>query len=324
MHIRTVLLAASIAFAGLLAPQFAAAQYPSKPIRVLVADGPGSAPDTITRVVGERLGPLLGQPIVVETRAGAAGNIAMDVATKSTPDGYTLVFCQDAMIVINPHVYAKMGVDTLKDLVPVSALAAQANFLLSVHPSVPVKNFQEFIEYAKKANPPLAYASAGNGSQHQMAMEMLKLRAGINLAHVPYKAGAPAAMATMAGEVSAMFSGASTASLILAGKLRGLAATGRSRSPLLPELPTVGEIYPGYLLTTWLGLFAPAGVPDPVMARLRAEINKVLAMPDVKTRLNAAGGLEPYVITPQEFAERIRSDYEKYGTLVKSIGIRID
>jgi len=324
MHIRTVLLAASIAFAGLLAPQFAAAQYPSKPIRVLVADGPGSAPDTITRVVGERLGPLLGQPIVVETRAGAAGNIAMDVATKSTPDGYTLVFCQDAMIVINPHVYAKMGVDTLKDLVPVSALAAQANFLLSVHPSVPVKNFQEFIEYAKKANPPLAYASAGNGSQHQMAMEMLKLRAGINLVHVPYKGGAPAAMATMAGEVSAMFSGASTASLILAGKLRGLAATGRSRSPLLPELPTVGEIYPGYLLTTWLGLFAPAGVPDPVMARLRAEINKVLAMPDVKTRLNAAGGLEPYVITPQEFAERIRSDYEKYGTLVKSIGIRID
>ena len=324
MHIRTVLLAASIAFAGLLAPQFAAAQYPSKPIRVLVADGPGSAPDTITRVVGERLGPLLGQSIVVETRTGAAGNIAMDVATKSTPDGYTLVFCQDAMIVINPHVYAKMGVDTLKDLVPVSALAAQANFLLSVHPSVPVKNFQEFIEYAKKANPPLAYASAGNGSQHQMAMEMLKLRAGINLVHVPYKGGAPAAMATMAGEVSAMFSGASTASLILAGKLRGLAATGRSRSPLLPELPTVGEIYPGYLLTTWLGLFAPAGVPDPVMARLRAEINKVLAMPDVKTRLNAAGGLEPYVITPQEFAERIRSDYEKYGTLVKSIGIRID
>jgi len=324
MRIRTVLLAATVALAGLLTAQFAAAQYPSRPVKILVADAAGSAPDTITRVLGERLGPLLGQAIVVENRTGSNGNIAMEAVAKSAPDGYTLVFCADSMIVINPHTYTKMGFDTLKDLVPVSALAAQPNFLLSVHPSVPVKTFQEFIEYAKKANPPLAYASAGNGSQHQMAMEMLKLRAGIDLVHVPYKGGAPAAMATMAGEVSAMFSGASTASLILAGKLRGLAATGRSRSPLLPELPTVGEIYPGYLLTTWLGLFAPAGVPDPVMARLRAEISKVLAMPEVKTRLNAAGGLEPYVITPQEFAERIRSDYEKYGTLVKQIGIRID
>jgi tripartite-type tricarboxylate transporter receptor subunit TctC len=324
MQLRTVLLAASVAFAGLLGSQLAAAQYPSRPVRVLVADAAGSAPDTITRVLGERLAPLLGQAIVVENRTGSNGNIAMETTAKSPPDGYTLVFCADSMIVINPHMYAKMGIDTLKDLAPVSALAAQPNFLLSVHPSVPVKNFQEFIEYAKKANPPLAYASAGNGSQHQMAMEMLKQRAGIDLVHVPYKGGAPAAMATMAGEVSAMFSGASTASLILAGKLRGLAATGSNRSPLLPELPTVGEIYPGYLLTTWLGLFAPAGVPDPVMARLRAEINKVLAMPEVKTRLNAAGGLEPYVITPQEFAERIRSDYEKYGALVKSIGIKID
>lgn len=121
-----------------------------------------------------------------------------------------------------------------------------------------------------------------------------------------------------------MFSGASTASLILSGKLRGLAATGRSRSPLLPDLPTVGEFYPGYLLTTWLGLFAPVGVPDASMARLRAEINKVLALPEVKKRLNASGGLEPYIATPQEFAERIRSDYEKYGTLVRQVGIKVD
>jgi tripartite-type tricarboxylate transporter receptor subunit TctC len=324
MRIRAAVLAASIAFGGLLAPQFAAAQYPSKPIRVLVADAPGSAPDTITRVVGEKLGPLLGQAIVVENRAGSNGNIAMEAVANSAPDGYTLVFCADSMIVINPHTYAKMSIDTLKDLAPVSALATQPNFLLSAHPSLPVKNFEEFIEYAKKANPPLAYASAGNGSQHQMAMEMLKRRAGIDLVHVPYKGAGPALMATVAGEVSVMFSGAPSVPQIRAGKLRGLAATGRNRSPLLPELPNIGEFYPGYLLTTWLGLFAPAGVPDAVMARLRAEINRVLAMPDVKARLNAAGGLEPYVIAPQEFSERIRADYEKYGTLVKSIGIRID
>jgi tripartite-type tricarboxylate transporter receptor subunit TctC len=180
---------------------------------------------------------------------------------------------------------------------------------------VPVKNFQEFIEHAKKANPPLAYASAGNGSQHQMAMEMLKLRAGINLVHVPYKGGAPAATATVAGEVSAMFSGASTGPLIRAGRLRGLATTGRTRSPMIPELPPIGEFYPGYELSVWLGFFAPAGVPDAVLARLHAEVNKVLAMPEVKQRLNAAGGLEPYATTRRflriQLAEGTAADRRK-------------
>ncbi len=324
MHLRTVGLVAGIAFAVLLAPQFAVAQYPSKPIRVLVPDAAGSAPDTITRLVGVNLGPLLGQTIVVETRTGSNGNIAMEAAARSAPDGYTLVFLADSMIVINPHTYVKMGIDTLKDLAPVSAVATQPNFLLSVHPSVPVKNFQEFIEYAKKANPPLTYASAGNGSQHQMAMEMLKLRAGINLLHVPYKGGAPAIAATMAGEVPAMFIGSSSGHQIRAGLLRGIAATGSSRSPQFPELPTIGEFYPGYQLSTWLGVFAPAGLPDAVTAKLRADINRVLALPEVKERFAAIGGLEPYVTTPQEFAALIRADYEKFGRLTKQIGAKVD
>ena len=318
-----VILALGIVPACLLAPLSGHAQYPTKAIKLIVSSAPGSGPDTIARVLGERLSPLLGQPVVVENRAGSNGNIATDVTAKSAPDGYTVVIVSDSMIVINPHLYAKMPLDTLKDLVPVATVASNT-FFLSVHPSVPVKNFQEFIEYAKKANPPLAYASAGNGSQHQMAMEMLKLRAGIDLVHVPYKGGAPAATATVAGEVSAMFSGASTGPLIHAGRLRGLAATGRSRSPLFPELPAIGEFYPGYELSVWLGIFAPAGVPEAVLARLRAEINRVLPMTEVKERLNAAGGLEPYVTTPQEFAERIRSDYEKYGKLVKQIGAKVD
>ena len=318
-----VILAVGIVLGGLLAPPSGHAQYPARPIKLLVPVAPGSGPDTIARVLGEKLAPLLGQPVVVENRAGSNGNIAMELVAKSTPDGYSLVICGDSMIVINPHLYAKMPLDTLKDLVPVATVASNT-FFLSVHPSVPVKNFQEFIEYAKKANPPLAYASAGNGSQHQMAMEMLKLRAGIDLVHVPYKGGAPAATATVAGEVSAMFSGASTGPLIQAGRLRGLAATGRSRSPLFPELPTIGEFYPGYELSVWVGIFAPAGVPDAVLARLRGEINRVLPMPEVKERLNAAGGLEPYVTTAQEFAERIRSDYETYGKLVKQIGAKVD
>lgn len=324
MHTCTALLGPVIAICGLLmsAPGFA--QYPTKPIRVLIADAPGSAPDTITRVVGDKLGALLGQPVVVEPRTGSNGNIAMEVVAKSTPDGHTLVFCADSMIVINPHIYSRMGIDTLKDLVPVAPLAAQNNFYLSVHPSVPVKNFQEFIEYAKNVNPPLAYASAGNGSQHQMAMEMLKLVAGINLVHVPYKGGAPAAVATIGGEVAAMFSGASTGAQIRAGRLRGLAATGSKRSALFPDLPTIGEFYPGYQLSTWLGLFGPAGLPETALARLRAEINKALAMQDVKDRLGAAGGLEPWIATPQEFGERIRADYDKYGKLIREIGVKVD
>lgn len=323
MNICAVLLAAGIALGGLLAPNAGYAQYPSRPIKLMVTVAPGGGPDTIARVIGERLSPLLGQPIVVENRAGSNGNIAMDLVAKSAPDGYSMVICADSMIVINPHLYAKMPLDTLKDLVPIATVASNT-FFLSVHPSVPVKNFAEFIEHAKTANPPLAYASSGNGSQHHMAMEMLKLRAGVNLVHIPYKGGAPAATATVAGEVSAMFSGASTGPLIRAGRLRGLATTGRTRSPMIPELPPIGEFYPGYELSVWLGFFAPAGVPDAVLARLHAEVNKVLAMPEVKQRLNAAGGLEPYATTPQEFAARIRFDYEKYAKLVKQIGAKVD
>jgi len=324
MHIRAVLLAAGIAFGSLLAPNAGQAQYPSRPVKLIAPSAPGTGPDTTARVIGERLSPLLDQPVVVENRAGSNGNIAMNLVAKSEPDGYTMMICADSMIVINPHMYAKMSIDTLKDLMPVSSLTESPTFFLAVHPSLPVKNFQEFIEYAKAANPLLAYASGGNGSQHQFAMEMLKLRAGINLVHVPYKGAAPAMTATVAGEVSAMFSGGIAVSQIRAGKMRGLAVTRSSRSPLFPELPSIGEFYPGYHLSTWLGLFAPAGVPDAVIARLRADINRVLAMPEVKARLYAAGGFEPYAITPEEFAALIRADYDKYGKLVKQIGAKVD
>ena len=321
-RIEAVLLAASLALGGFLTT--AHAQYPAKPVRLVVTVSPGGAPDTVSRVLGDKVSPLLGQPVVVENRAGSNGNIAMELVARSEPDGHTLVVVADSMIVINPHMYAKMPIDVLKDLVPVSPVAQQSNFILSVHPSVPVKTFQQFIEYTKKVNPPLAYSSAGNGSQHQMAMEMLKSRAGIKLVHVPYKGGAPATKAALAGEVSATFSGASSAPQIQAGKLRALAVTGRQRSPLFPELPMIGEFYPGYELTTWIAIFAPAGVPEAALSRLRAEINKALAVPEVAKRFNAAGGLEPFITTPQQFSERIRADYDKYGKLVKLIGAKVD
>jgi tripartite-type tricarboxylate transporter receptor subunit TctC len=300
------------------------AQYPSKPVRLVVPVSPGGAPDIIARVVADRLSPLLGQPVVVENRVGSGGNIAMETVARSAPDGYTVMICYDAMIVVNPHVYAKMSLDPMKDIVPVSSVAVAHTFFLVANPSLPVKGLQDFIEYARKATPPLAFASGGSGSQHQMAMELLKLRAGINLLHVPYKGGAPATTAVIGGEVPVMFAGSVNIPQIKAGKLRVLAATGDKRSPLFPDIPTIGELYPGYRIATWLGIFAPAGIPEPAMSRLRSDIGRVLAMPETRERLNTASALDPYATSPEEFAGVIRADYEKYGKLVKQIGLKAD
>ena len=313
----------SLIFAALVSLH-AWAQYPSRPIKLIVPIPPGGAPDISARVVGQRLAELVGQPVVVENRPGSNGNIAMELLAKASPDGYTLALLADSMITINPHLYGqRMQLDTLKDLEPVASVVSNS-WVLSVNPKVPVKNFKEFIDYARRADPPLAYASGGNGSIHQMAMEMLKQRAGINLTHVPYKGGSPATTATVSGEVAAMFSGTSSAGQIKAGHLRALAVTGAERSKVFPDLPTIAEFYPGYEVTIWLGLFATAGTPDAVIARLHAEVNKALAEPDVKHKLNAAGGLEPYPSTPAEFAALIRRDYDKYGKIVKDVGIKVD
>jgi tripartite-type tricarboxylate transporter receptor subunit TctC len=298
------------------------AQFPSRPVTIIVPIPPGGAPDIAARVLADKLGQTLGQPVVVENRAGANGNIANELVAKAQPDGYTLGLLADSQIAINPHLY-KMSIDTLRDLAPVSPVAVN-QFVLTVHPSLPVKTFPEFIEYARKANPPLAYASGGNGSQHHLTMEMLKQRAGINLLHVPYKGGAPAAAATVAGDTVAMWSGSSNAPQIKAGRLRPLAVSGAKRSPQYPDLPTISEFYPGFENSIWLGLFGPAGIPEPALHRLRTEVNRALESPDVKAKLNAAGGLDPYIANPDEFAALIRRDYAKYAKVVKEIGIKLD
>ena len=312
----------AMAFAALLSTA-SWSQYPSRPIKLIVPIPPGGAPDISARVVGQRLAELVGQPVVVENRPGSNGNIAMDLLAKSPPDGYTLALLADSMITINPHLYKTMPVDPLKDLAPVASVVSN-QWVLSVNPSVPVKSFQEFIDYARRANPPLAYASGGNGSIHQLAMEMLKQRAGIKLVHVPYKGGAPAATATVAGEVAAMFSGTSSAAQIRSGRLRALAVTGSHRSDLFPDLPTISEFYPGYEVTIWLGLFAAAGTPGPVVASLHGEVNKVLAEKETRSKLHAAGGLEPYISTVADFEALIRRDYDKYGKVVKQVGVKVE
>jgi tripartite-type tricarboxylate transporter receptor subunit TctC len=301
----------------------AAAQYPTRPIRLMVGIAPGGGPDIVARLIASKLGDAFSQPVVVENRVGSNGNIAGEVVVKAPPDGYTLLLGQDSLIVINPHMYAKMPFDTLKDLAPVSSLVSNG-FFLAVNPSVPAQTFPEFIEYARRSNPPIQYASGGNGSQHHLTMERLKVRAGINMVHIPYKSGAPATTATVAGEVAAMMSGTSTAGQIRAGRLRALAFTGPQRSQLLPDVPAIAEFYPDFTMTQWYGLFAPAGTPEPVISRLRVEVNKALGTPDVREKLRNAGGVEPWITTPEDFAAALRSEYAKYAKLVKDVGAQID
>jgi tripartite-type tricarboxylate transporter receptor subunit TctC len=313
-----------IAALGALALSLAAnAQFPSRPIHILVTIPPGGAPDIVARVVGEKLSQRLGQPVVVDNKPAANGNAAAAEVARAAPDGHTLLLAADSLITINPHVYSSMPIDPLKDLTPISSLVSN-QFVLSINPALAPKTFPEFIEYARKANPPLAYASGGNGSQHQLTMEMLKERAGFDMIHVPYKGGAPATAATMSGEVAALFSGTAAAPQIRAGRIRALAVAGAKRSPTFPDLPTIGEFYPGFENSIWLGLFGPAGMPEDVLERLRSEVRRALESPAVKASLLGKGSLETLILSPQEFDALIRRDYDKYGKLIGKLGIKAD
>jgi tripartite-type tricarboxylate transporter receptor subunit TctC len=298
--------------------------YPTKPVRLVVAFPPGGATDIIARVIAQPLSQRLGQPVVVDNRPGSNGNIAGDIVAKSTPDGHTLLLGSDSYFGINPHLYPKMSIDPLKAFAPIAALVANQLVLVVNASLMPVNDLQGFVELAKRASPTLAYGSIGNGSQHHLAMEMLKQAGGFKLTHVPYKGGAPAANAVIGGEVAAMFGGGSVVSLVKGGKMRALAVSGPKRSSVLPDLPRIGESFAGYEVNIWQGLFAPTGTPAPIQAKLREEINAVLKLPEVGDRLIPAGAGEPYIITLDEFNALIRRDYEKYGKVIKEIGLTVD
>ncbi|HEY6821473.1 MAG TPA: tripartite tricarboxylate transporter substrate binding protein [Burkholderiales bacterium] len=300
-----------------------AQQYPSRPIRILVPIPPGGAPDIAARVIGEKLQQQMGQPVVVENKPGSNGNIAGEALARAAPDGYTIGLIADSQVVINPHLYKSMPFDPLRDLLPIATIV-EHEFVLTINPSLPAKTFPEFIEYARNANPPLNYASGGNGSQHHLMMEELKQRAGINMVHVPYRGGSPATAATVAGETAAMWAGSSNAAQIKSGRLRAIAVSSAKRSTEHPDLPSIAEFYPGYDNRIWLGMFGPAGLPEPVLERLRAELRKALESPDAKQRLARAGGLEPFITTPEEFNALIKREYEKYGKVVKDLGLKVD
>ena len=307
------------------AVQSAVAQsYPNKPIRLIVSFPPGGAVDVIARTVGIPLGERLGQSVVIDNRPGANGNIAADIAAHAAPDGYTLFLGSDALFGVNPHIYSKMAVNPMKDFTPVASLISNM-LILAVNPNVvPSKDFPGFIDFAKRAPSPLFYASIGNGSMHHLAMELLKRRAQIDLTHVPYKGGGPAGIAVVSGENALMFGGGSVVPMIKNGKLKGLAVSAKKRSPTLPELPTIDSFYPGYEVTIWQGLFAPAGTPREIIEKLRAEVNAVLATPVIAERLINAGSGEPSIMSLDEFTAMIRRDHDQLGEVIRQIGLKVD
>jgi tripartite-type tricarboxylate transporter receptor subunit TctC len=312
------------ALVAMLATAAAAQPYPTRPIRLLVSFPPGGASDIVARLVGQPLALRLGQPVVVENRPGSNGNLAGELAARATPDGYTLLLGPSALFGINPHLYAKMPIDPLKDLLPVASLVSN-ELILAANPSLgSVKDLRDFIVLARRTQPPLFYGSIGTGSEHHLAMELLKQRTGVDLIHVPYRGGGPAAIGVMAGDVAAMFGGGSVAPLVQAGKLRGLAVSGPRRSPVLPDLPAIAEFYPGYEVTLWQGLFAPVGTPEPIMARLRSEANAILAQGDFAEKLATAGSGDPYVTALADFIARIRGDHARYGKLIRDAGVTVD
>lgn len=307
---------------SLIAPAFAQ-DYPQKTVRLISPIPAGGAPDLIARAVGHRLAQIWPQPVVIENKIGSNGQLAADYVAHAAPDGYTLLVGMDSLFVINPYLYKQSAVDVNKDLIPIATLGTN-QFVLSINANLPVKNLPEFVDYAKKSKPALAYASGGNGSQHHLTMELLKSRAGIDLMHVPYKGGTAATTATIGGETVAMFSGTSNAALIKAGKLRAIAVSGVNRSKVLPDVPTVAEFYPGFDNTIWIGLFAPRGTPDAIVQRLRRDVARVLASPELIEAFANAGGIEPFSTTPDEMQRLIKRDQAKYNKLISELKLKID
>jgi tripartite-type tricarboxylate transporter receptor subunit TctC len=309
--------AASLAFA----PHAAFAQsYPQRPISLIVPWAPGGSTDILARIVAEHLRQSLGQPVIIENRTGASGNIGTLAVARATPDGYTLLFNTMSVHTMNHALFATMPFDGVKDFSPITLLAYVTNTMV-VHPSVPANTVAEFIAYAK-ANPgKIAYASSGPGSTNHLCAALLERMAGIEMLHVPYRGGAPAVVDTVAGQTQLFFT-AGTQSLehVKAGKLKLLAITEEKRSTLLPGVPTVGETVPGYEMTVWYGAFSAAGVPKEIVTRLNAEIGRILFLPEVKSRM-ADIAVEVASSTPDELGARMRADADKWGRIIKSLGI---
>jgi tripartite-type tricarboxylate transporter receptor subunit TctC len=299
------------------APLLAHAQaWPAKPLRMVVNFPPGGAADQIARAVSQPLAEALGQPVVVENRAGAGGNIGGEVVAKSPADGYTLLMSSGGMVSINPFLYPRMPFDPVKDLTPVAS-AARVLVFLEIRPTLPINSAREFMDYVK-ANPgKLSFGTPGNGSSPHLAAEMMKAQANLFAVHVPYRGAAPALQDLLAGQIDFMFDPGIGLNQVRAGKLKMLAVGSPKRSPMFPDVPTLDEIgLKGFDADTVFGFYAPTGTPAEVVTRLNREINRILGTQAVKDRIAGLGG-EALPLTPAEFSAKASDDAKRFGTLIK-------
>ena len=299
-----------------------AQSYPDKPIRIVIPFPAGGGPDLVARLIAPKLTEALGQPIVFDYRVGANGTIGNEFVARSAPDGYTLLMGAAGALTVAPHVYAKVQFDTFKDFEPI-ALVGTSPYIVALHPSVPASSVAELTAYAK-ANPgKLNYGSSGTGGLPHLAGELYERLAGVDLVHVPYKGIAPAITDLVGGQVQLLFG---DVGLVLphvkAGNLKAIAVTSKQRATPLPDVPTMIEAgVPGYQMGTWWGLLAPAGTPRPIIARLSAEVRKALSLPEIQNAFKARS-LEYELTTPEQFAARIRDEYDTWGKIVKEANIR--
>lgn len=296
--------------------------YPSKPVRVVIVFPPGGSNDIVGRIVFQKVASITGQQFIIDNRGGAAGSIGSDIVAQSPADGYTIMV-QSTTHVANAHLYKKLPYDVLKDFIGVTTLARQVGMLV-VHPSLPVKSGKDFIALAKKHPGEIVYGSAGNGSYVHLSMALMASMAGIKMIHVPYKGGGPSAVALVAGETQAQL--ATIGSLmphLNSKRVRPLGVSSDKRTTQFPDVPAIAEFVPGYEFTAWIGCLAPAGTPKAAIDALNAAIAKALADPEVAAKLSAQT-LDPMHMTPEQFAERLKSDYDKYAQVVKISGARVD
>ena len=324
---RSLLTGAGLLVAGAVRfPAAAWAQpgsWPSKPIRLIVNFPTGSSPDVLARAVSLPLQQALGQPVVVENRAGASGMIGAEVVAKAPADGYTLLMTAGSTITTNPFIYAKIPYDTAKDLVPVAAAARLVLFLV-VKPDLPVKNVQEFLAYLKARPGKLSYGSAGNGTGPHLAGEMLKSQAGVFAVHVPYRGASPALQDLLAGQIDFYFDPGIALNHVRAGKLLMLAVAALRRSSVFPDVPTLDDAgLKGFDAGTTHGVYAPTGTPPEIVTRLNSEINRILALPNVRSQITAIGA-EPTPLTQAQFAAQMRDDSRRYAAIIKERNIQAD
>jgi len=302
----------------------AAQPYPSKPVKLVVPFPPGGSLDNAARLIAQKLTETWGQSVVVENKPGAGGNIGADMVAKSPPDGYTILLGALSTHAVNPSLYKTMPYDAAKDFAPITLVAITPNVLV-VNASSPVQTVKEFFAYTK-ANPgKLSFGSGSIGSGGHLAGELYKVETGTDSVHVPFKGGAPATQALLAGDTQFMFDNLANAmAQVKGGKLRALAVTTAKRSPLAPELPSMAEAgLPGFDISTWFGLFAPAGTPKDIVAKWNADVTRILNSPDVRARF-IADGAEPSPSSPEQFSQFIAAELTKYARIVKASGAKVD